>query len=391
MLKVKILQIPSFLSVDGIIGSFFREQAEVMESEFETRVLYGSELLYGRKSLYTILSVFKKFFQFDTLVRTNIYYLFVYPQFTFLSSKLNLEIKKYFYASHFKKLQQKYSWKPAILHAQCTYDAGILSNYLSEISHIPYVITEHNLFLFSLYEKHKNTESKRALEGAQKVLVVSNDKARQILIHEINVKPIFIGNLVNENLFYFKGRVPETTFTITTVGHFHWLKDYETMFETIQILTRCSSRKILLNCLGFNGWGNDYTTQIKELALKYELTNINFYSTIKRECINEYYWASDVYVLTSIAEGFPVSVLEALACGRPVYATRCGGVEDVINSSNGVMVPVRDANTLAMHLLDLAEGRVTYDCLEISNSIIKKFGTAAFRDNLGKIYRSLIS
>ena len=388
--KLKILQIPSFLSVDGIVGSFFREQAEVMEDEFETRFLYGTELLYGKKSLYKIISVVTKFLDYETLIRNNVYYLFIYPRFAFLPPKINLSIKKYFYRKHFKKLQQTDNWRPKLLHAQCTYDAGIITSYLSDLFSIPYVITEHNLFLFSLHDSNRNIECKKALEGAKKVLVVSNDKARQILMHEIDVKPLFVGNLVNENFFYFKQRIIAHEFTLTTVGHFHWLKDYATLFETIQILTRTSSRKIILNCIGYDGWGGNHSDKIKNMSLQYDIENINFVGSISRERISEFYWASDAFILTSIAEGLPVSVLEALACGRPVYATRCGGVEDVINSSNGILVPVRDANSLALSLLDLVENRVSYDCSAISNSIIKKFGTSAFKNQLSKIYRSII-
>lgn len=71
----------------------------------------------------------------------------------------------------------------------------------------------------------------------------------------------------------------------------------------------------------------------------------------------------DVVVLTSDNEGTPVSVLEALAGGRPVVATAVGGVPDVLGSDErGLLVPPRDSSAVAtaiMRLLgssSLAEG-----------------------------------
>lgn len=64
--------------------------------------------------------------------------------------------------------------------------------------------------------------------------------------------------------------------------------------------------------------------------------------------------ALDIYVLSSSAEGFSLSTVEAMASGRPVVATRCGGPEElVVPDKTGILVPPRDPAALAGALLRL--------------------------------------
>ena len=64
--------------------------------------------------------------------------------------------------------------------------------------------------------------------------------------------------------------------------------------------------------------------------------------------------ACDVYVNSSISEGVSLTILEAMAAGLPVVATRVGGTPEVVDESCGRLVPARDAQALASVLRELA-------------------------------------
>ncbi|MFI0939524.1 DUF3492 domain-containing protein [Streptomyces sp. NPDC021020] len=67
------------------------------------------------------------------------------------------------------------------------------------------------------------------------------------------------------------------------------------------------------------------------------------------------YAAGDVVVLSSCAEGFPLSLVEAMFCGRPTVSTDVGAVREVIGGT-GLVVPPRNPKALAEAALGLLRG-----------------------------------
>ena len=62
----------------------------------------------------------------------------------------------------------------------------------------------------------------------------------------------------------------------------------------------------------------------------------------------------DVFVMPSFSEATPNSVLEAMACGKPIIASDVGGIPDMIGAESGIVVPPGDMEALAEAMLRLA-------------------------------------
>ncbi len=67
--------------------------------------------------------------------------------------------------------------------------------------------------------------------------------------------------------------------------------------------------------------------------------------------------AFDVYVCSSIKEGLPYSILEAMAAGVPIVAVAVGGIPEMINDQSGVLVDSKNADNLAAAILKLLENK----------------------------------
>jgi len=97
----------------------------------------------------------------------------------------------------------------------------------------------------------------------------------------------------------------------------------------------------------------------------------------------------DVFALPSTSEGFPLALLEAMACGRAIVATRCGGPEELIDDGiNGWLVPVGDARALADRILQVLGNRETVE--RVRRAAFTTANGFALPEMVGK-YESLYS
>ena len=94
----------------------------------------------------------------------------------------------------------------------------------------------------------------------------------------------------------------------------------------------------------------------------------------------------DVFVHPSLSETFGVVLGEAMACGKPVIATRCGGPEFVVTAETGILVKSADARALADAMNGMISGQYVFDSRQIRRSVQDRFGAEAFMRDITAIY-----
>jgi glycosyltransferase involved in cell wall biosynthesis len=73
------------------------------------------------------------------------------------------------------------------------------------------------------------------------------------------------------------------------------------------------------------------------------------------EQCREFMESLDVFVMPSFSEGTPNSIVEAMACGKPIIASEVGGIPDMLGDESGILVPPGDMKALAEAMLSLAQ------------------------------------
>lgn len=99
-----------------------------------------------------------------------------------------------------------------------------------------------------------------------------------------------------------------------------------------------------------------------------------------------------VFALPSYGEGLPMSMLEAMAAGKPVLVTPVGGIPEAIKHGiNGFLVPVGDANAISDALIDLISNQELRQQLgqNALKTVQERFSTDVVLEKLSSLYREL--
>ncbi|HEX6700494.1 MAG TPA: glycosyltransferase family 4 protein [Gaiellaceae bacterium] len=112
-----------------------------------------------------------------------------------------------------------------------------------------------------------------------------------------------------------------------------------------------------------------------------------------QEEVARFYAAVDAVILPSINEGTPVTAIEALAAGRPVVATRVGGVPDVVrDGEDGFLVRAGATDELADRLAQLARDPDLRERMGLAGreQVLARYAVERLVDDVDRLYRSLL-
>ena len=129
---------------------------------------------------------------------------------------------------------------------------------------------------------------------------------------------------------------------LLAVGGFKPAKDHATLLNAFALVRK--QRPVRLMLLGEGRLRDSLTRQAEELKIAEDLQMPGFVDNPFQYMAN-----ASLFVLSSVFEGLPTVLIEALACGCPVVSTDCpSGPQEILSQGRfGQLVPMGDANALA--------------------------------------------
>lgn len=285
--------------------------------------------------------------------------------------------------------------EPDVIHAHFLEMAEIALT-LKKLSNAKLVMTEHSSAVNCGTGEYKKwiKDNGRAIYGSfDKVIAVSDALAERIL-ENFGIQAVVVNNMLgrvflgaplcagDQNGFTF-------VFTGNFIGHKNPLMCIDCFYHAFRDCDFKTKHggNIRLKMLGDGPLLKDAKKKTAGYRLKDNILLLGY--TPRNQVALEMSSAS-CFVLPSKGETFGVAYIEAMACGLPVIAARCGGPESFVKASNGLLIPVDDADALTRAFRFMPENAYKYDPAQIAKEAREKFSPQNIARQIMGVYEKLI-
>jgi len=234
-----------------------------------------------------------------------------------------------------------------VLHTH-NYKADVIGALAARMGGIPIVATAHGFTdmtaSVSFYEKLDRLFLRmffdRVVTVTDKMLPALTPRRKRVIPNGINTD-FFNTNIETRDAFRRKYNIREDDMLVGTIGRLSKEKDQIMFLEALEPLMRDEARlKIIIVGSG------PKEMELKEFVTAKGLSDRVVFTGIIKD-VGPVYMALDVFVLSSLTEGVPLTVLEAMASGLPVVATKVGGIPQMIEDGrNGLLIEPRNREAL---------------------------------------------
>jgi glycosyltransferase involved in cell wall biosynthesis len=257
---------------------------------------------------------------------------------------------------------------PDIIHAHWIIPQGWIASKLKKKFGVPYVVTSHGSDLMGL--KGFNSTKKNILRYARAITVVSNvlkdeiiSKVDSSLEDKINVIPMGVDSKLfnpNKKDLSIKKKYEINGPFLLFVGRLAPEKGVDLLIEAMPKVIKKNPRAKLM-IIGDGTLREELKQKVEKLEIK---KNVIFMGWVGNKDLPRYYATSDIFVCPSRREGLGLTFVEAGFSGNFLVGSDIGGIKDIINDRNGMLMSTSEP-------LEIAEK--INQSIEITASPIKKF------------------
>lgn len=293
------------------------------------------------------------------------------------------------YFNLFKGLKKE-GFHPELIHANVVYPIGIIARLLSIRHKIPYIITEH----WTCYHKVvlprpswiQQFLTRLAANKASLILPVSEDLAQAMRSFGINAEMDVVYNVIDTSLFVSGNPSERKGNQLIHVSSLARLqKNPSLLFRAFAELLLWKS-DLQLNVVS-DGDFSLFQDEIKQLNIENQIV---FYGTLEAREIAQLLKSSDLFVLTSRFENLPCVLIESISAGVPIVSTDVGGINEIVQSAHGQLVPSENQEALVAAIKEQLVRLDKYDSNVMHQKATEQFSYQAIGKRFSEIYESIL-
>lgn len=370
--KEYVLVFPSWYPsrVNEFNGDFNQRTIEALSSKFHQVVIY----LTADKSVKKLEIQRNENNQVTTVIG-------YYPKSRFRWFSFLRYFFNYLKITH---LEIKKLGKPLYVHTYVFFPVGLISLYFSRKLKVKNVLTEHWSVLYpdNEFSLTKNSLLYQAvckwiLRSFRLILPVTKTLETAIDYWAPSAEKIIIPNVVNTAFFKISHENNFEKFTFLHVSSMESHKNPEGILKALELV--CHSNKyVSLKMVG------PINSKLKEIVNGSTIlkNGVDFVGEISNYEVAKMMQKSHCLIMNSLYESLPCVILEALCCGLPVISTDVGGIHEVINDDNGILLKDKDLKDAMIFMLS---NQHLFDRQLISERATQKYNYEAISNKTWKI------
>jgi glycosyltransferase involved in cell wall biosynthesis len=282
-----------------------------------------------------------------------------------------------------------------LIHAHFTYPDGVAGIRLGKRYGVPVVITEQAPW-GSWLDRQPLIRRQMTWAGAEVAahVAISSSVRNQIAHYTGRPEKIrVVPDGVDGSEFPLaNGRSKTDPDQILYVGHVNTVKGVDVLLAAMKLVLakRPATRLVLIGATYYRA-KKLLAEKMRTLAQQLGLDgHVEFLGSQPHAELVRYMHESALLVLPSRAESFGCVLVEALACGTPVVATRCGGPQDIVHDQVGRLVPPSDEQSLASAILDVLARREEFDPAQLRRYALENFSWEGVAAQTVDVYREVL-
>lgn len=201
---------------------------------------------------------------------------------------------------------------------------------------------------------------KRIWRGAAFRTVCSQELVRLGKVADDKSEFICIPNGVETERFCPITRPPNPKIKILFIGRLIPRKGFQRVIQALPLVKELTNKPFVIEVVGTGS----AQSELDALAQTLKVSDLIHYTgLVPYEKLEQSYQYADIFILTSLSEGMPSVILEAMGCGLPIIASNVGGNNEIVHDGvNGYLINGDDIQQLADKLAML----INDDALRVS-------------------------
>ena len=279
--------------------------------------------------------------------------------------------------------------RPDLIHAHILTRPVLMARWFSGRWDVPYIVSEQSsVYLDGIWlAKHRWAKAldRYLLGNAAAITVVSSHLGAALEKLKLCEAPTVVPNVI-----------PGVDTTLPTVGpasDFMMVADLVDKTKNVSgalralQIARTKGHDLRLTVIGD---GTD-REMLHALTLSLGISkNVTWLGRLPNREVLKHMAATGSVIINSNVETFSVVTGEALALGKPVIATRCGGPEAFITPENGVLIDTKDDAGLSQAMIAIASGHANYSPATVRATVTGRFSPEAVASGFLSIYQRVL-